>query len=91
LIARYLDLGPKVLILNGPTMGVDVGSKHDIHLLIARLAQRGTAVIVVSDDLPEVLSICHRVIVLANGRVSHEEPVETLNLNTLVQEVTLES
>jgi simple sugar transport system ATP-binding protein len=91
LIARYLDLEPKVLILNGPTMGVDVGSKHDIHLLIAQLAQRGTAVIVVSDDLPEVLSICHRVIVLANGRVSHEEPVETLNLNTLVQEVTLES
>jgi simple sugar transport system ATP-binding protein len=91
LIARYLDLGPKVLILNGPTMGVDVGSKRDIHLLIAQLAQRGTAVIVVSDDLPEVLSICHRVIVLANGRVSHEQPVETLNLNTLVQEVTLES
>ena len=49
------------------------------------------SVIVVSDDLPEVLSICHRVIVMANGRVSHEEPVETLNLNTLVQEVTLES
>jgi simple sugar transport system ATP-binding protein len=91
LIARYLDLGPKVLILNGPTMGVDVGSKRDIHLLIAQLAQRGTAVIVVSDDLPEVLSICHRVIVLANGQVSHEQPVEMLNLNTLVQEVTLES
>jgi simple sugar transport system ATP-binding protein len=91
LIARYLDLGPKVLILNGPTIGVDVGSKRDIHLLIAQLAQRGTAVIVVSDDLPEVLSICHRVIVLANGRVSHEQPVDMLNLATLVQEVTLES
>jgi simple sugar transport system ATP-binding protein len=91
LIARYLDLNPKVLILNGPTMGVDVGSKRDIHLLIAELARRGTAIVVVSDDLPEVLSICHRVIVMANGRVSHEERVETLNLNTLVQEVTLES
>jgi simple sugar transport system ATP-binding protein len=91
LIARYLDLGPKVLILNGPTMGVDVGSKRDIHLLIAQLAQHGTAVIVVSDDLPEVLSICHRVIVMANGRVSHEQGVDMLNLNTLVQEVTLES
>ena len=54
LIARYLDLNPKVLILNGPTIGVDVGSKHDIHLLIAQLARHGTAIIVVSDDLPEV-------------------------------------
>jgi simple sugar transport system ATP-binding protein len=91
LIARYLDLNPKVLILNGPTMGVDVGSKHDIHLLIAELARRGTAIIVVSDDLPEVLSICHRVIVMAAGRISHEEVVDKLDLARLVQEVTLES
>jgi simple sugar transport system ATP-binding protein len=91
LIARYLDLNPKVLILNGPTIGVDVGSKHDIHLLIAQLALHGTAIIVVSDDLPEVLSICHRVIVMANGRISHEQPVDKLDLGTLVQEVTLES
>jgi len=91
LIARYLDLNPKVLILNGPTIGVDVGSKHDIHLLIAQLARHGTAIIVVSDDLPEVLSICHRVIVMANGRISHEQPVDKLDLSTLVQEVTLES
>jgi simple sugar transport system ATP-binding protein len=91
LIARYLDLNPKVLILNGPTIGVDVGSKHDIHLLIAELARRGTAIIVVSDDLPEVLSICHRVIVLAAGRISHEQPVDKLDLSTLVHEVTLES
>jgi simple sugar transport system ATP-binding protein len=90
LIARYLDLNPKVLILNGPTMGVDVGSKHDIHLLIAQLARRGTAIIVVSDDLPEVLSICHRVIVMAEGRISHEQPVDKLDLARLVQEVTLE-
>jgi simple sugar transport system ATP-binding protein len=91
LIARYLDLNPKVLILNGPTIGVDVGSKHDIHLLIAELARRGTAIIVVSDDLPEVLSICHRVIVMAAGRISHEQPVDKLDLSTLVHEVTLES
>ena len=91
LIARYLDLNPKVLILNGPTIGVDVGSKHDIHLLIAELARQGTAIIVVSDDLPEVLSICHRVIVMAAGRISVEEPVDKLDLARLVQEVTLES
>src|ERR1700730_9431504 len=91
LIARYLDLNPKVLILNGPTIVVDGGSKHDIHLLIAQLARHGTAIIVVSDDLPEVLSICHRVIVMANGRISHQQPVDQLDLSTLVQEVTLES
>ncbi|HEY0790819.1 MAG TPA: sugar ABC transporter ATP-binding protein [Chthoniobacterales bacterium] len=90
LIARYLDLAPKVLILNGPTIGVDVGSKHDIHVLIGELAKTGAAIIVVSDDLPELLSVCHRILVMAKGRLANEHPVENLELAALTREVTLE-
>src|SRR6202047_499263 len=90
LIARYLDLNPKLLILNGPTMGVDVGSKHDIHLLIAELAQAGTGIIVVSDDLPELLSISHRILVMAGGKLSNQHSAQGLDLQALSREVTLE-
>jgi simple sugar transport system ATP-binding protein len=90
LIARYLDLNPKILILNGPTIGVDVGSKRDIHQLIANLAGQGTAIIVVSDDLPELLAISHRVLVMVNGQLSAEHVVAGLQLETLSREVTAE-
>jgi simple sugar transport system ATP-binding protein len=90
LIARYLDLKPQLLILNGPTIGVDVGSKHDIHLLIADLARAGTGILVVSDDLPELLSICHRILVMANGRLSNQHSAPGLDLQTLSREVTME-
>jgi simple sugar transport system ATP-binding protein len=90
LIARYLDLNPRLLILNGPTMGVDVGSKHDIHLLIAELAKGGTGIIVVSDDLPELLSVCHRILVMTGGRLSNQHSAQGLDLQALSREVTLE-
>ena len=90
LIARYLDLNPKLLILNGPTIGFDVGSKHDIHLLIAELAKAGTGLIVVSDDLPELLSVCHRILVMTGGKLSNQHAAQGLDLQTLSREVTLE-
>jgi simple sugar transport system ATP-binding protein len=90
LIARYLDLNPKLLILNGPTIGVDVGSKHEIHLLIAALAKAGTGILVVSDDLPELLSLCHRILVIADGKLTNEHSALNLDLQTLAAEVTME-
>jgi simple sugar transport system ATP-binding protein len=90
LIARYLDLKPKILILNGPTIGVDVGSKRDIHKLIANLARAGTAILVVSDDLPELLALCHRVLVMVNGRLVAKHATTELQLETLSREVTAE-
>ena len=90
LIARYLDLKPKILILNGPTIGVDVGSKRDIHHLISNLAQNGTAIIVVSDDLPELLEVCHRVLIMVNGRLTAEHATADLEPETLSREVTAE-
>jgi simple sugar transport system ATP-binding protein len=90
LIARYLDLKPRLVILNGPSIGIDVGSKRDIHKLIANLARSGTAIILVSDDLPELLALCHRILVMVNGRLTAEHTSAELELETLSREVTAE-
>lgn len=71
-LARWMARSPRVLILNGPSVGVDVGSKSEIHGIIAGLAAQGLGVIVISDDLPEVLATCHRVLVMKAGRITEE-------------------
>lgn len=71
-LARWLATNPKILVLNGPTVGVDVGSKADIHQAIGALAREGLAVVVISDDLPEVLTSCHRILVMKEGRIVDE-------------------
>jgi simple sugar transport system ATP-binding protein len=68
-LARWMARSPRVLILNGPSVGVDVGSKSEIHGIIADLAAQGLGIIVISDDLPEVLETCHRVLVMKQGRI----------------------
>lgn len=72
MLARWLATSPRILILNGPTVGVDVGSKADIHRTIADLAVDGLGVIVISDDLPEVLACCNRILVMREGRIVEE-------------------
>ena len=71
-LARWLATKPKILVLVGPTVGVDIGSKADIHEIIADLAEDGMGVLVVSDDIPELLHNCHRVLVMKAGRVTEE-------------------
>jgi len=70
LIARWLTIAPKLLILHGPTVGVDVGSKDTIYKVIQGLAEKGMALIVISDDLPELLQNCDRILVMRNGRLT---------------------
>jgi ribose transport system ATP-binding protein len=72
LIARLLELGPRVLILDEPTRGVDIGAKSEIYRLIDELARRGVAVLVISSELAEVVGICDRVIVMREGRLVGE-------------------
>lgn len=73
-LARWLAKRPKVLILNGPTVGIDIGSKADIHDIMAELAASGLGIIVISDDIPEVLSSCNRILVMKEGRIGDEIP-----------------
>lgn len=73
LIARWLSIDLKVLILNGPTAGVDIGAKYDIHSIIRKLAEeKGVGVIVLSDDVQEVLHNCHRSLIMRNGILAGE-------------------
>ncbi|MER3438854.1 MAG: D-xylose ABC transporter ATP-binding protein [Chloroflexota bacterium] len=69
-IARWLALKPKVLILDEPTRGIDVGAKAEVHALIAQLAEQGVAIIMVSSELPEILGMSHRILVMRQGRIT---------------------
>lgn len=78
-LARWMARSPRVLVLNGPSVGVDVGSKAEIHGIIAELAAQGLGVIVISDDLPEVLTTCHRILVMKAGRMVEDIPGGSLD------------
>jgi ABC-type sugar transport system ATPase subunit len=72
MLAKWLMVEPKVLIVDEPTRGVDVGAKSEVHRLLFELAERQTAIVVISSDLPEVLSVSDRILVMAEGRVVGE-------------------
>jgi ribose transport system ATP-binding protein len=72
LLSRLLETKPKVLILDEPTRGVDIGAKSEIYRLIDSLARNGVGVIVISSELPEVVGICDRVLVMREGRLEGE-------------------
>src|SRR6185436_6055096 len=69
-LAKWLAAKPQILILDEPTRGVDVGAKAEIHALIGQLAAAGTAILVISSELPEVLSLSDRIVVLREGHVA---------------------
>lgn len=87
-LARWLANDLKVLILNGPTVGVDIGAKYDIHKVIGKLAGRGLAVLLVSDDLPEVMATCNRVLIMRDGRMAEEVNVAESSRQQLSNLVT---
>jgi rhamnose transport system ATP-binding protein len=71
-LAKWLALDPRVLLLDEPTQGVDVGAKFDIHAIVRGLASRGTACLIASSDLPEVLALADRILVMRSGRIVGE-------------------
>ncbi|MFC5823633.1 sugar ABC transporter ATP-binding protein [Nonomuraea insulae] len=74
LLARWLGLGAKVLLLDEPTKGVDVGAKADIYQIVAEMARDGLSVVVVSSYLPELLGLCDRIVVVREGRFVGDLP-----------------
>ncbi len=80
-IARDMD----VLILNGPTVGVDIGSKYDIHQVLRELADAGMGILMISDDLPEVLAVSNRGFVLKNGRISAHFETDKISAEALTE------
>lgn len=77
-LAKWLATDLDILILNGPTVGVDIGSKHDMHEILHELAKKGLAIIIISDDLPEVIANCSKVLIMKSGRITGEvDPSQT--------------
>jgi ABC-type sugar transport system ATPase subunit len=74
ILARWLLIEPEVLLLDEPTRGIDVGAKAEIYQLIRRLASQGRAIIMTSSELPELLAVSDRILVLCEGRVTAEIP-----------------
>ncbi|RKX72637.1 MAG: sugar ABC transporter ATP-binding protein [Spirochaetes bacterium] len=68
-LARWLATDAKILILNGPTVGVDIGSKEDIHNKLRELARSGLAILIISDDIPEIVQNCNRIFVMHKGQI----------------------
>ena len=71
-LAKWISTGAKVLIIDEPTNGVDVGAKSEIHQIIRKLASEGTSIIVISSELPEILSVSDRILVMRRGRINGE-------------------
>ena len=71
-LARWLALRPKILIVDEPTRGIDVGSKVEVHNLLIEMAKSGIAVIVISSELPEILAVSDRIVTMREGRVTGE-------------------
>jgi L-arabinose transport system ATP-binding protein len=74
IVARWLARRPRVLILDEPTKGIDVGAKAEIYKLVCALARQGIGIIVVSSELPEIIGLCDRILVMKDGRICGEVP-----------------
>jgi len=83
IIARWLLLAPKVLILDEPTKGVDIGARQSIYAILRRVAQEGAAVVVISSDFEELLGLCERIVVVSDGRSIADLPSATLDEGAL--------
>ncbi len=94
MLSRLLELKPRVLILDEPTRGVDIGAKTEIYRLIDDLAKAGIGVIVISSELPEIIGICDRVLVMREGRIAGElggpsnPPINQENIAAIITAIT---
>ncbi len=88
-LARWLALKPRILIVDEPTRGIDVAAKAEVHQLIARLARDGIAVIVISSELPEVMALADRIVTLCEGRLTGEIARSEMSEERLMRLMTL--
>ena len=84
-LAKWLAIEPQVLILDEPTRGIDVGAKAEVHKIIADLADQGVALIVISSELPEVLEVADRILVMHEGRITADLPRDQATEQTIMK------
>lgn len=87
-LAKWLATAPTVLMLNGPTVGVDIGSKEEILELLRAEAANGMSVIIISDDAPELVASCHRILVIKNGRLIHILEGDQISVDTIQERMS---
>jgi len=86
-LAKWLAANAKILILNGPTAGVDIGAKMDIHQKIRQLAEKGMGMLIISDDIPELIQTCSRIFVMHRGELIDEFATGEIDETHLVQRI----
>ena len=84
-IGKWLLAGSRVMLMYDPTRGVDVGTKHEIYLLIHEFAQAGGSVLLFSTEIPELVNLCHRVLVMYGGRIVTELPADQLDEEVIIR------
>jgi len=84
-IGKWLATNPTVLILDEPTRGIDVGAKAEVHRIIAELADEGVSILVISSELPEILGLSDRVLVMHDGRITADLPKEQADQETIMR------
>jgi len=84
LLAKMMMLGPEIVIIDEPTRGIDIGTKEQIYKFIAALAESGKSVIVISSEMPELIGICDRILVMRSGRIVGEVAGEHMTENEIV-------
>lgn len=85
ILARWLEMKPKVLILDEPTKGIDVGAKYEIYLLMKQIAESGSAIILISSELPEVLNMSNRVLTISEGKITGEFNPEGISAEVIMK------
>ncbi|RKP46175.1 sugar ABC transporter ATP-binding protein [Pararobbsia silviterrae] len=88
MLARWLDVSPRLLIVDEPTRGIDIAAKADVHEILRALAARGVAVLLISSDLPEVLALSDRVLTFCAGRITGDTRAADANEHTLMALMT---
>ncbi|TYC67302.1 sugar ABC transporter ATP-binding protein [Stappia sp. BW2] len=85
LLAKIMECDPKIVIIDEPTRGIDVGTKQQIYHFIAALAAEGVSVVVISSEMPEIIGICHRVVVMREGHITGVLTGDHINENEIMR------
>jgi inositol transport system ATP-binding protein len=88
LVARWLMTNPEILIVDEPTRGIDVGAKAEIHRLLSMMAKEGRAIIMISSELPEVMGMSDRIMVMHEGKITGEVDREQATQTRIMQYAT---
>ena len=87
-VAKWIAANPRIFILDGPTVGIDVGSKSDIHNIIRGLAEKGIGIIIITDEIPEIMQNTNRILIMQRGRIVKEIATDCTNEEELYKIIT---